>query len=364
MIAKVLLVRSDLKLAGPGRLMLSNAQALRELDVDCVFASSGGALTETVRAAGFQHVRLPTLSTDRRSPIDLVRASTALAALCLRERFDVVHSYNAAAGALAMPGATLTGAVVINTVLGSGKERWLRRAPFPLVAVSHAVREKLSALGVPADRIHVIHNATLDDDFLLAEGRLDELSRDRNRRRPIIATSVAMLTGQKGHAEVVRALQCYMEDPARPRLRVVFVGDGAAQPELIQLASDLGVSDLIDFAGAQEDVRPFLDGAHLFVHLPDMETFGIAVAEAGARGLPSIVANVGGLPEVVVDGETGVLVEAKDPQAVAEQLASLAADSERRTAMGMLARQRAERLFHRRSSGRALLALYESASRR
>ena len=351
---RVLLVRSDINMAGPGKLMISNAEALRDHGVHVAFATSGGTLVKQVEAAGFPHKLIPSLAVDRRGVRDVLSSVRDLRRLLRLGDFDIAHSYNAMAGLAAFIAGG--GRVrVVNTVLGNGKESWLRRMPFPVIAVSRSVQAKLRNFGVPASRIHTIPNATLDDEFFVDEARL--LSRPLHGQE-LHLVSVAMFTGQKGHDQVLEALAAYRDQGLRPNLKLAFVGDGDSRSRIEAKVYDLKLEGCVRFLGTLADVRPALDAADLFIHLPEMETFGIVAAEAAARGLPSIVANVGGLPEVVPDGEAGLLVNAFDPDEVSAAIHRIGNDGELRKRLAHGAWQHARSEFRQEVSGRLLAQLY------
>ena len=355
----VLFLRSDVKLAGPGFLMLSSASALRDAGVDVTFATGGGALVSRIEREGFRHLTLPELRLENRSLISTANAAVKIALLCMKSRFDVIHAFNAHAALSASAGGRLTGARVFNTVLGNGKEGLLKRMPFQLVAVSKSVKAVLVASGIPEKRIRVIYNATLDDHFLIREGaEFEALSASRAKLRPITFISVAMFTGQKGHRQVVEAVERYNEAGYPEKIRVRFIGAGPELEAIQALVRDKALEDQFEFAGTSSEVYAQLNEAHVFIHLAEMETFGIALAEAGARGLPCIASNVGGIPEVVVDGETGLLVDRDASRDVAKRMADLASSESLRREFGAAAAARCLAMFARESMARDLIDLY------
>lgn len=125
-------------------------------------------------------------------------------------------------------------------------------------------------------------------------------------------------------------------------IKVTIVGEGAARPALEALAQSLGVSRQVCFRGVvpNEAVPAVLRELDIFVVPSRSESFGVAAVEAQACGIAVVATNVGGLPEVVVHDETGLVVPCENPTALAEAIAVLAADRERREAMGRAGRQR------------------------
>ncbi|WP_281966981.1 glycosyltransferase family 4 protein [Roseovarius nanhaiticus] len=355
----VLFIRSDVKLAGPARLMLSSACALRDAGVNVTFATGGGAMVEQIEGSGFRHITIPELRLEGRSLGRTAKSALQLLRLCLKHRFAVVHSFNLHAGISAFPGAKLTCAELFNTVLGNGKERLLAKVPIKLVAVSNSVRDKLISCGVPAKRIEVIYNATLDSRFLAASAsELDQILDKRALITPITFVSVAMFTGGKGHAEIVEAAHIYRKAEHAPEIKIKLVGDGRCMEEIKAQVASYGMADVFEFVGASNSVEAHLDTSHVFIHLAEMETFGMVLAEAGARGLPCIASNVGGIPEVVLDGQSGILVDRNDAAHVADCMAMLAGSREMRDRLGRAGAARARALFSQHKMGQDLLALY------
>lgn len=152
---------------------------------------------------------------------------------------------------------------------------------------------------------------------------------------------VARLTERyKGHDVLLRALALVRDRVSNANLHVV--GDGRLRPELEKLAQELEVSSATTFHGTVTDARrdAILSQATVFA-MPSRiegkgvgEGFGIAYVEAGAQGLPVVAGNAGGALDAVVDGETGLLVDPENPQAVADALSVLLEDRERARQMG------------------------------
>ncbi len=154
------------------------------------------------------------------------------------------------------------------------------------------------------------------------------------------------LTYEKGFDVALRA--CAEVVREFPSLRVVLAGDGPARASLTALADDLGLDDRLDVRGAvpSPDVSALLAGATV-VAVPSRyeEPFGLVALEAALAARPVVASRVGGLPEVVVDGETGMLVPSDDPHALADGLRAVLRDPDRASRLGAAGRGRAERDF-------------------
>lgn len=122
---------------------------------------------------------------------------------------------------------------------------------------------------------------------------------------------------------------------------LVIVGGGSQEKELKKLTIELGIQDDVQFIGAvpYSDVPKWLNSFDIYVALSIQESFGVAVLEASACNLPVLVSNVGGLPEVVIDGETGFIVPAEDYQTAARKLLEMSLDPKLREKLGKKGRE-------------------------
>lgn len=157
----------------------------------------------------------------------------------------------------------------------------------------------------------------------------------------VAAIMVARLDRLKGQDLLLRAVARLA--PHEPRLKVVIVGEGPERDDLVGLAARLGIADRVVFTGLRRDVPRLLAAADLGVLPSAHEGVPMSVIEQMAAGLPVVVSAVGGLPDVVHDGEEGYLVPAGDLDALTRRLGELAGDDELRRAFGKAARLRAER---------------------
>ena len=228
-----------------------------------------------------------------------------------------------------------------------------------VLANSPRVAELLRAEGVPASRVVVVPN------FVDEAGFAPPDAAERARWRAsfgvpagaLVVGMVASLTPIKDHATLLRAAAAAA--PAHPALHVVLVGDGPRRGALEALASELGIADRVHFAG----LRPHLPNLHHAFDLSALcsrsEGFPNTVVEAMAAGRAVVATRVGGTPDAVEDGVTGLLVPPSDPAALAAALGALLADPARREAMGARALERAESRYAPGVAIGALEALYD-----
>jgi glycosyltransferase involved in cell wall biosynthesis len=162
----------------------------------------------------------------------------------------------------------------------------------------------------------------------------------KEERRPLVIGTVKTLDHPYGVEYLIRAFAIVVERFTEHDVRLVIAGDGPLRSSLEALAKQLRLSDRVDFLGQlpQEMVPTVLRTFDIFAALSLRESFGVAVLEASACGIPVVASNVDGLPEVVEDGVTGFLVPPTDPSAAATALLGLLADRTRREQMAAAGR--------------------------
>ena len=166
--------------------------------------------------------------------------------------------------------------------------------------------------------------------------------RTAGSERPIIIGSAGQLIPHKSYDTLLKAAQFLAQ---QHDVHVTVFGEGRDRERLEKLARELDLSERIHLPGWQEDIYSALRLLDVFV-LPSInESAGLVLLEAMACGLPVVATRVGGIPEYVADGETGLLVPPRDPGALAEAIASLIVDPAKRAAFGRAGRQRVEAHF-------------------
>jgi glycosyltransferase involved in cell wall biosynthesis len=178
---------------------------------------------------------------------------------------------------------------------------------------------------------------------------------------PVIGT-VSHLIPWKGQEIFLRAAAQLLQ--AHPGWRFVVVGDPIFQfrterERLERLAGELGISDRVTFAGHREDIPAVMSALDLFV-LPSLyEPFGRVLIEAMGARKPVVASRAGGVPEIVLDGETGVLVPPGEPEALADAIADLVVDRERAERLAAAGRARVEKHFSLEATVQGVLEAYE-----
>jgi len=149
----------------------------------------------------------------------------------------------------------------------------------------------------------------------------------------------------KGHRQLLEAWKLALNQ-SRGMLRLILVGNGATFCEMQAYACELGLSNSVFFLGEKTNGADYFAGGDVGVQPSiEPESFGLVLLEAMSRGLPVLASKVGGIPEVVTDGETGLLVEPRDVEAMADAIVRLASDPALRKRMGDAGRVRARNVF-------------------
>jgi len=286
------------------------------------------------------------------APLIIARTARALQA-------DLIHTHLSTASLWGAVAGRLLGIPVITHVHALNTPIWYRGAT-QLVAVADAVREHLAAHGIARNRISVVHNATDLSDLSPAGGRdgiREELSLDP--ADPLVVVT-AHLSPKKGHRTLLRALQrLALQDT---RFQCLCLGEGPELGALQGLVRRLGMDETVRFLGFRDDARQIVRSADVVV-LPSVRGEGLPLSllEAAAMGKPAIASQLAGLPEIIVDGETGYVVQPADPEALASRLGKLLADACLRERMGRAARARAQELFTRDRRAREIERVYVAA---
>jgi glycosyltransferase involved in cell wall biosynthesis len=208
-----------------------------------------------------------------------------------------------------------------------------------VVTVSRAnARHLVDSFGVPAERLRVIPCGVDIERF-----------RPVNRRR--MPAHVPLLLSVARHVKVknlgMLLESCALLRERGIRFRCVSVGDGVCRGELEELRSKLHLEEIVEFAGAQDHARvlAWWQRADIGVLTSDDEGMPVSLMEAAACGVPAVAPAVGGIPELIDHGVTGLLTAPRDPHAFAVALQELIDDAPRATRMGEAARRRVEERF-------------------
>ncbi len=288
-----------------------------------------------------RHAGVPTL------PLPMRGAGSVMTLLRLvrvvrEQRIDIIHTHLTRAAYYGLLLGLLTHKPVVSTVhvfTSDPAYRWLSRLGNPLIAVSEALRRWLIEHGVPASEVQTVHNAT---DFMSLNGAHANAPLEVRREFGLPESSkligiFAKVSPIKGQDLLLEALPQVLR--SHPDTHVLFVGSTNSEfaQRTQQRARELRVGRHVVFTGLRTDVARLMQAVDVVTLPSRSETFGLAILEAMALGKPVVATRVGGLPELVRDGETGILVD-YTTASLAHALNELLSSADLRYRLGQAAR--------------------------
>lgn len=375
---KVLHVITDTNFGGAGRYLtyLLSQSAFDGIDVSV--ACPDGELGKRLDAMGIRRIAISGRDVSH-SP----RLTRELYSLLGRERPDIVHTHSSLSGRIAArlrripvvytkhgqtPGGGRTGTSSGRNPLVRALNRIAARAlSDKIIAVSGRVRDELVDSGIDPRMVVAIPNGIdlspykKDEKVRRADcaGSTDiedvRLGPDGERRRILIG-SLARLSREKGIDVMLDAAKLVLASD--PSVRFVIGGTGPLEDKIRCKIWDLRLEPYVKMVGFVEDVPGFLSKLDLFVLPSDSEGIGLAVMEAMAAGLPVVATEVGGVPEVVSDGQTGLLVPPRQPKLLAQAIVRLLVDPDLAKSMGIAGQDRVGALFDAKVMAEKTVAVY------
>jgi glycosyltransferase involved in cell wall biosynthesis len=313
-----------------------------------------GWVADTLKAEGVAPLDLSISRT--RPPLDL-GLYRHLVRHIRENNVDLLHSHTLGVSVYACLAGLRTGTPVVCTLHGEPdlgrSERWrtiklaiLRRGAAKIVLVSNHLRDLfVRESRIPAGRTAVVHNGVDCDRHSAGP--------DRTFRAELGIADDCFLFGAVGNVRALKAYDNLLNAAAiavktNPKLRFAVVGEkgsGKLMQELLELRAELGLQDVVYFAGFRPDITPPLRSFDAFVLSSKSEGFSIATVQAMASGLPVLATRSGGPEEIITDGVDGLLVPRADSAALAAGMLRLAGDGELRTRLGAAARASARAKF-------------------
>jgi glycosyltransferase involved in cell wall biosynthesis len=325
--------------------MLTLAEGLRQRGHQVTIACRpGGWLPAQARGAGLRLLEL-----DMHGPRCL-RTLLTLTRMIHDEKIDIIHTHASRAAYQGFVLGLWTRRPVAASVHAMtycyGYRQILPFGRHRVIAVSNFLREALIRQGIPPQYVRTVHNGT---DVVVA----NPLATDEalTVRAEFNLPADAELVGVFAHLGELKGQLLLMQAAGAivkrcPRAYFIFVGsaDEGLREAFLEKAATDGLGDRLRITGFRDDMHRLMSAMDVIAVPSRMETFSMAAAEAMALGKPVVAARVGGLPEVVSDGETGLLVE-REPTALANAIIALLQDPIRRAVMGRAGQERVRAHF-------------------
>ena len=364
----VLDLRDTYEVGGPGKTIIETFRAIDATRFRMhlgVFAtrheSEATPFIDAARAAGM--------------PVHLIRGFNQydprlvwrVAQLVRRLDVDIVHAHEVKSDVITMLAAMLHRVPIMTTLHGwignhprqrlmTALDRFAVRRFDCVAVVSRQMRDGMNPEGFAPNQLRLLHNAIVIDKYRRTGQRGFLASRLGIPLPGPVLSSIGRLSVEKGHADLLDAV--HLLATHGHHVSVVLAGDGPARAALHDKASALGLSSAVHFAGYVDQPERVLEETDLAVLPSHTEGLPNAALEALAMEVPLLATRVGGTPEVVTDGETGRLVEARSPRALADGILDYLADPAKWRRMAARGREMVELQFNFQTRTRELEQIY------
>jgi L-malate glycosyltransferase len=270
-----------------------------------------------------------------------LKAGWKLARLVNRLRPDIVHAHDPHAIAMAALALSMSTAEPVPPLVASRRvdfhlkpnsfSRWKHRQVAMFIAASGAIARVLHADGIPAPRVATVHEG-IDPDRIAGIEPVSVHGEFWLPTRAPIVGNIGALVPHKGQRHLVDAAALVVRDV--PDARFIVLGEGELRPALEHQVKSLHLEKHVALPGFRADAVALLKTFDVFVMSSETEGLGTSILDAMACGRPVVGTRTGGIPEVIEDGVTGLLVEPTNPRALAQAITDLLRDPALRARMG------------------------------
>lgn len=371
---RIIHLSTDSKIAGAEKLLIGIGKEFDHKNFEIFFCTltARGALHESLERQGNISFSLGCLNS-----IDFPKAAVRLIKIMENCKVDILHTHLFHASVVGQFAARFNKKVMpvmtrhysnVLYLYGTPLQRFLdRRSSLwarHIIAISAGVRKVLvNSQGVSSEKITLIHNGVEMPDYPL-DGKAalrvrNEFSIKEDER---IIGAVGSLHLRKGHRYLIEAIKLLLEH--KDNIKLMIVGDGVLKRELKIFSQKLGIQDKVIFTGYRRDVNDLISTMDIVVQPSIEEGFGIAILEAMALGKIVVATDVGGIPEIINHGQTGMLVSCANPIALANSLSFLIESPDLAKTMAENGRKRVKQNFDIVSMVRKYEELYQELLKR
>jgi glycosyltransferase involved in cell wall biosynthesis len=325
-----------------------------------ILTGESGIYNEDLKQAGIESIACDSL---KRSVNPLMDGKSLRYILFIIEQFkpDLIAAHSSKTGILARLASQITKVPCVFTAHGWSFTtgipepnrtiyRWLEKLTASLadkiICVSEYDRQIGLKAGMSSEKLLTIHNGMKDV--------ADELKANPSQGKPLKVAMVARFDRQKDHETLLAAFQDLNGE-------LLLIGDGPGLEQTREKVAQLGMSDRVSFLGFRQDIAEILAEVQIYALISNWEGLPCTIIEAMRAGLPVVASDVGGVREIVLDGQTGYLVPRGDAKTLRQKLSYLLSNEQARISMGILGRQKYEsQLTFKHMYDKTLLA-YEAA---
>lgn len=257
-----------------------------------------------------------------------------LTKLIKKYEIDIVHTHEVRTNLVGLIAARLTGVKVVASIHGwvmntvpflwklyqHFDRRVIRRCDHIIVG-SNFLRDEIIKMGLSSQKVTTIHNAIDTANLDLSASSLNFRKKYNLNSTDTLIGTVGRISKEKGHKYLLEAAKIVIQE--HPDVKFLIVGEGKIRAELEIYAKSLGIFDNVIFTGYYKNLSEVLAVIDLFVIPSLTESLPLAVLEAMAAGKPVISTNVGGIPEIIIHGETGLLVRPQNGMELANSIITM-----------------------------------------
>ncbi len=363
---KVLLVTTHLNMGGIGVYTANLARYLKKNDIEVIVASSGGDLAGLLSENNVKHIKLD-LKTKAEFGIKVWKAIPKLLRIVRENKIDIMHAQTRVSQALSCIVSKLSGVPYVTTCHGFFKHQRFGRRLFPCwgnktIAISKSVEKHLTDdFNVDKKNVSMIYNGIEISRYLEPVEKDDDLRKKLNiSDDKIIVGTVGRLSPVKGYKYLINAFKEVADK--NKDVSLLLVGEGPEKENLLNQINDLALSsNVIMVPGSDGGIEKYFGIIDIFC-LPSIEEgLGLSLMEAMASGSGCIATRVGGLKELIDDGDNGLLVPSQDYKALSAAILKLIEDKSLREKLSSNARKKALNSFSIEDSVKKTITVYREA---
>jgi len=356
----ILQVLPELKSGGVETGTVDLAKELISKGHKSVVISNGGELSKDLVKSGGIHYKLPV---HEKSPITIISMIGKIRDIIKKEEIDIVHARSRVPAMSAFFAAHMMRVPFITTCHGYYSRHIFSRVmgwgKFVIVASNVIARHMIKNFGVPRERIRFIPRGVDLDKFQYTKPATDKPKKEYK------IGIIGRITPIKGHVFLIRAISNVVR--IMPNVKVMIIGDGPEskpkyRQELEMLTRRLSLSRYVQFLGNCQDIPEQIKKLDLLV-MPSIgeEAFGRVIIEAQASGVPVIASRIGGIVDIIKDGENGILVPPRDWNRLSEFIIKLLKDAGLRERLSLGGRRSVEKRFTLSQMYKKTIKVYNEA---